>query len=372
MAPSGTDFDVVIAGAGPAGAAAAIMLQIVAPELSLCLVDGSPPSVLRVGETVPPPIRLFLAQLGLWDRFRQAGHAASYRTVAAWGGPELASNEFLLSAHQCGWRLDRAGFDRMLAEAAEEGGTRRLRANVRRLAHEAGSWRIDCGADAEILTARFVLDATGRAAALSRMLGARPAGRDGLIGCYVHFEGGREADQGTMIEAFSDGWWYSAALPGGRRVIACMTDADVLRRRGLRGTEAWMQSLGETRFVAAAACDATPLAAPSLRPAGSRCLTETAALPLLAVGDAASCFDPISSQGIVKALRSGIFAAYAVADRLCRGDDRGLARYRALIPREFAAYRRALRHYYAVERRWSGRPFWRRRQEPDLGFSAEV
>ena len=144
-----SDFDVVIAGAGPAGAAAAIMLRIVAPELSLCLVDAAPPPTLRVGETVPPPIQPILAQLGLWERFRRAGHAASYRTVAAWGGPALASNEFLLSAHQCGWRLDRARFDLMLAEAAEEGGARRLRAKVRRLAHEAGVWRIECGADAE-------------------------------------------------------------------------------------------------------------------------------------------------------------------------------------------------------------------------------
>jgi len=364
-----SDFDVVIAGAGPAGAAAAIMLRIVAPELSLCLVDAAPPPTLRVGETVPPPIQPILAQLGLWERFRRAGHAASYRTVAAWGGPALASNEFLLSAHQCGWRLDRARFDLMLAEAAEEGGARRLRAKVRRLAHEAGVWRIESGADAEALTARFVLDATGRAAALSRMQGARPAGRDGLIGCYVHFQGGSEAGEGTMIETFPDGWWYSAALPGGRRVIACMTDADILRRRGLRGPEAWMRSLGETRYIAATACEARPLAAPSLHPAGSRCLTAGVDLPLLAVGDAASCFDPISSQGIVKALRSGIFAAYAVADWLCRGDDRGLARYRALIPREFAAYRRTLQHYYAMEQRWSDRPFWRRRQEPGFAVS---
>jgi flavin-dependent dehydrogenase len=257
----------------------------------------------------------------------------------------------------------------MLAEAAEEAGARRLRAKVRRLAHAEGSWRVDCGPDAETLTARFVLDATGRASVLSRMQGARPVGRDGLIGCYVHFEGASEAGEGTMIEAFPDGWWYSAGLPGGRRVIACMTDADILRHRGLRGAGAWMQSLGETRFIAATARAATPLAAPRLDPAGSRCLTEGADLPLLAVGDAASCFDPISSQRIFKALRSGIFAAYAVADWLRRADGRGLARYRALIPREFAAYRRTLQRYYAMERRWSDRPFWRRRQRPGFDSS---
>ncbi len=216
MASPTFDADVVIAGAGPAGAAAAIMLRIVAPELTLCLVDAAPPIGLQVGETVPPPIQPFLAQLGLWDRFRQGGHAASYRTVAAWGGPALASNEFLLSAHQCGWRLDRARFDGMLAEAAEEAGARRLRAKVRRLAHAEGSWRVDCGPDAETLTARFVLDATGRASVLSRMQGARPVGRDGLIGCYVRCRGRRRGRRGHDDRSLPRWLVVSAGLPRGK------------------------------------------------------------------------------------------------------------------------------------------------------------
>ena len=46
-------------------------------------------------------------------------------------------------------------------------------------------------------------------------------------------------------------------------------------------------------------------------------------VPLLCVGDAASSFDPVSGQGILKALRSGVFASYAVADWLRQGDARG-------------------------------------------------
>jgi flavin-dependent dehydrogenase len=90
--------------------------------------------------------------------------------------------------------------------------------------------------------------------------------------------------------------------------------------------------------------------------------------PLIAVGDAASRFDPISAQGIVKALRSGIFASYAVADWLRRGDPAGLRRYRTLVQREFAAYRRTLRDYYALEQRWPDRPFWQRRTAPDAAI----
>jgi len=73
--------------------------------------------------------------------------------------------------------------------------------------------------------------------------------------------------------------------------------------------------------------------------------------------------DSVSGQGIVKALRSGVFAAYAAADFLGRADDRGLARYRALMTAEFAAYRQTLADFYALERRWTERPFWKRRQQ---------
>ena len=55
-----------------------------------------------------------------WQAFAADRHRPSYRTVSAWGGPELLSNEFLFQAHQVGWRLDRARFDAMLlAKAAE-------------------------------------------------------------------------------------------------------------------------------------------------------------------------------------------------------------------------------------------------------------
>jgi flavin-dependent dehydrogenase len=73
-----------------------------------------------------------------------------------------------------------------------------------------------------------------------------------------------------------------------------------------------------------------------------------------------SCCDPISGQGIVKALRSGIFAAYAAADWL-RGDASGLTRYQELAAREFAGYRRTLHRYYRQEMRWPDAPFWLRR-----------
>jgi hypothetical protein len=78
-------------------------------------------------------------------------------------------------------------------------------------------------------------------------------------------------------------------------------------------------------------------------------------------GDSASAFDPISGHGVVKAMRSGIFAAYAAADCLIRKDVAALDRYGAWVAREASAYEAALREHYGSESRWLERPFWRRR-----------
>jgi flavin-dependent dehydrogenase len=354
------DFDVTIVGAGPAGCAAAISLADFAPELSVCLIDAATPGGTGIGETVPPPIEPMLRHLGLFEQFAVDGHCASYRTLSAWGGPRLASNEFLFQTQQRGWRLDRARFDTMLARAACARVARRVVGKLVEAAAAPGGWRLSLDNGASHTT-RFAVDATGVALVVARALGQRPIVADRLVGCAAMLEGARDDDTDLLVESFPDGWWYTAGIPQGRRIVVCMTDADEMRRLGVRRTKAFQQLLAQTRHVHGAAAGGRILGTPRLWPASSRCVKGDAAWPLICVGDAAARFDPISGQGIVKALRSGIFASYAVADWLRQKDDRGLRRYWALVEREFGAYRTTLRDYYSVEQRWADRPFWRRR-----------
>lgn len=81
----------------------------------------------------------------------------------------------------------------------------------------------------------------------------------------------------------------------------------------------------------------------------------------LCVGDAANCFDPASSQGIVKALRSGLFAGYALYDHLVKGDKTAFLRHRDHVNAEYVAYKSQHRLHYGAQTRWPDRPFWRRR-----------
>src|SRR5262249_984319 len=141
-------------------------------------------------------------------------------------------------------------------------------------------------------------------------------------------------------------WWYTASLPEGRRIVVCMSDADVARRLRIHEQKEWHRLLIATPQVAGTV--EKPVVADRLiiRSASSRRLDPVAGNNWLAAGDSASRFDPLSSQGIVKALRSGIFASYAIGDLLAGGNQDGLKRYSSYVAEEFTSYLEIRRKYY--------------------------
>ena len=361
---SRTDFDVAVAGGGPGGCAAALALRAHAPGLSVALVEASRYADARVGETLAPPAAEVLRHLGVDGAFRAQGHHEAYGTAAAWGTAVPHENEFLYHVRQVGWHLDRCAFDGMLAAQAESRGVSVLRGTrVLDAARDGEGWRLPLSSGGE-LRARFLVDATGAGAALARRAGSARARAEDRLAGFVRFfrQPGGAGVPHTLVEAFEHGWWYTAPLPDGRRVAACMTDTDLARELGLDEEEAWTDRLRRTApRVGEALAGAVQEGAPVVREARSRRLEPAAGAGWLAVGDAASTFDPLSSQGILKALRSGIFAAYAVGDLLAKADDAGMRRYRRFVEQEFAGYLRTRAKYYAEERRWPESEFWRRR-----------
>ena len=361
-------FDVLIAGAGPAGAAAARTLATVAPDLRVAVIAVAEKRQCR-GEVLSPLAQPVLRQLGLWPAFLAQGFEPSHRTLTAWGDAGLRSSELLLEARGPAWRVDRARFDGWIASEGCRAATR-IEAKVVDLERETDGWSVDCG-DGLRHSARLVIDATGRANALAHRQGWRAKAQDRLVAAYAEGAASGQAAPELLVEAFDDGWWYTMALGNGRRAFVCMTDADIARRLRLNTPDGWRTALDRTQFTSAIARRIERLEAPRLVPAGGRYAAMPAGFRFLCAGDAASAFDPISGHGLVKAMRSGIFAAYAAGDCLVRQDGSALDRYGAWIARETAAYETALRQHYASEPRWAERPFWRRRRadDPSSGLS---
>jgi len=326
------------------------------------LVEASAYDAPRLGETLPSLAQRLLEHLGVWDAFRRQGHREVYGTAAVWGDARLQENDFIYTPHDTGWHLDRAAFDAMLArEAASQGACVRTCTRVCGTTRDGSGWRLGLSDGSELVT-HFVVDATGSTAVIARRNLTRFIVSDRLVGFARFFEEDRNTDPRTLVEAFADGWWYTAGLPSGQRIAACMTDADLARRLRLADLTQWSQLLERTICIRHALCGARPRGPLIIRATGSRRLEPVAGDGWLAVGDAASTFDPLSSQGIVKALRSGVFASYAIADLLTRVSDSGLGRYRRYVCAEFESYTRVRGEYYGKERRWRHCEFWRRRQ----------
>jgi len=371
----GRSHDVVILGGGPGGAATGLALSRHDPSLSVALVEASDYASVRIGETLSPRVRELLAHLGVWEAFLEDGHGAAYGTSAAWGGEEVYENEFLFHAQGEGWHLDRRRFDALLAREAERAGVAVFR-GARYLRHRArrgGGWELHLrrGEEEIRLEAPFVVDATGRRAAFARRQGASRVIFDRLLGLYLFFE--LESPEllpatFTLVEAWEEGWWYSARLPGDRVVVALMSDGDRVAELGLRRRGRWLEELGRTRHTRRVLAAGRPGPGPTVHAAQSQLLAPVAGSAegrgWLAVGDAASTFDPLSSHGIFKALRFGIYAAYAAADFL-RGEGpdrhRSLDKYQRRAEGSFESYLATRTDYYRQEQRWPEAPFWRRR-----------
>lgn len=371
MPEAGTLRDVIILGGGPAGCATAISLRAHAPALSVTLVEASAYDQPRIGEVLPGVARVFLQHLGIWAEFQAERHQPVYSTSSAWGQSLRQENHFIYSPHGSGWHLDRTRFDAFLArQTAARGAEILLPARPIAIERSHDLWYVRLSGGTE-LHARFIVDATGRSASFARKMGARRIASDRLFGFARFFTLDADTDPDTLIEAFPQGWWYTAPA-GEHRIVACMTDSDLAHAMKLRDEKRWLSLLSETRLIRHRIGTGSLHGAPLVRAARSGCLDRICTTGWLAVGDAASTYDPLSSQGIVKSLRSGIFASYAIADHLRHADATGLARYEKFVRREFAAYRRVHAQYCAEENRWPDSDFWRRRHQVEPVIAAAL
>lgn len=165
-----------------------------------------------------------------------------------------------------------------------------------------------------------------------------------------------------MVEACEHGWWYAAALPNGDVAALFMTDASHLARIEWRTVDHWRSLMQQAPAIARRLAQGISLGEPKLHAAASQRLDYCAGEGWLAVGDAACTWDPLSSQGVMKSLQSGIDASLVI-ERHLKGDARVLSSYEALVHRSYSRYLDGRAAYYALEQRWPESPFWKARHE---------
>lgn len=355
---------VVIVGGGPAGCATALALHALGVD-GITIVEAGRYQRERVGESVPPDIGLLFARCGINDAFLDEGHEPCVGSCASWGSDGLGYNDFIANPHGPGWHLDRRRFERFLARQVRARGIRlftntRFREVER---HQDGGYTITVEGPERARTrlrAEWLVDAGGVQALLATRLGARKRIHDQLVvaSAFLDLSDNGGFSRLTMLEAVEYGWWYAARLPDGRLIVAVASDAPTLKAMRLNEPEGWALHLHDTRHLATALRSASwPEPKLTIGLAASSILEPCAGAHWLAVGDAASCYDPISAQGIHKAFATGVAAADAIAAHRA-GDPEAISAYQRRVRQQFDDYLRNRRYFYDLERRWPSASFW--------------
>lgn len=322
---------VVVVGGGPAGSAFAITAARCGHDV--VLYDDGRRLRSWPGESLPAGGGELAASV--FGAAILDGHLRAYGTAAAWGSSELVTHDYMGHWAGNGWILDRARFDELARDLAAESGVTVVSERVTSMPE---------GAD-------WVVDASGRAGALLSRLGISRIARDDQVAVIgVVADGGGE--HVTTVETVREGWWYTTPLPDGRRVVALVTDSDLV---GADRLATWMASLAETTYIRPLAGDVSTVDVGAY-PSGTAYRERMVGDGWLAVGDAAVCFDPLSSQGLI----TGIVMAARAATMLGGDLDAWEADYRVVTDEHLAVRDEYLR----AETRWPDSPFWARRLNP--------
>ncbi|HEX6463537.1 MAG TPA: NAD(P)/FAD-dependent oxidoreductase [Vicinamibacterales bacterium] len=295
-----SELDVIVAGAGPAGALAA--RDLARAGASVAVVDGSFPREKPCGGGVTARA-LALVDRGRPELVSSGQTITSFKFEACGAAAEVAvASDGTLEV------FSREAFDSALLHQAIDAGARHFNSRVRMIARDAQRWRIDLS-DGRSLSARWLLGADGAGGVVRRQV-FRPFERRHLSVAAGAFVDGVDCHQ--IVIGFLDhprGYLWSFPRPGHLAVGACAQADETSTAEMHAITDRWLDSyppaarLPRRRY-------AWPI--PSLgaadiddeRPAGGGWML---------LGDAAGLVDPITREGIYFALRSGMLAAQALA-----------------------------------------------------------
>jgi len=326
------DFDVVVVGAGVAGCATAI--ELIRSGWRVAILHGGDP--VSGIETLAPAAVRHLEALSI-----EPGSVLT--EVVAWWGSENESR-----ASQRGARAASRSVlaDDLRSVALDRGAVIIESRRLVGIHRTTTGWEVIFANASEctrMLAAGYVVDATGRTAAVGRFVGAQRVTADRLFCACVPVS--RIELTGTWTESVSDGWW-NLCSSGTEGTLSFYSVAAVVRET-VKGIDAAFRRTRQLRrLVPVPRFDAI-----TIRPSGSSRLVPCASTGWVAVGDAASTVQPVASAGVAKALRDARLARRSLEHMPEAYNTRQFA--------EFKSYLKNLTDQYRLERRWPQSSFWR-------------
>ncbi len=313
-------WDVVVVGAGPAGATTALLLA--RAGASVLLLDRARfPRDKACSEYLSPATTDILERLGegILDAVEGAAHAKLYgMKVVAPGGAAMCGR-FLGGPRPYSFALPRATFDAILVSAARRAGAVvREGVTVENLVWEKGAVagviaRSDTGHRATC-NARIVVGADGLRSVVARRLGLIRSSPPRRVAFTAHVADVAGMDGVGELHVGERGYVGLGPVGSGITTVALVVTLGAMRRSRAEGRDFRRGFFTELeRFAGLAGrFDPRRLVRDVLATGPFAQWSRTAVAPgggAVLVGDAADFFDPFTGQGIFSAMRGAELAA---------------------------------------------------------------
>ncbi|MCY7295836.1 NAD(P)/FAD-dependent oxidoreductase [Alteromonas sp. a30] len=322
-----------------------------------------------VGESLPGAALPLLDRIGIAN-FEHWLSSDAYDVcrgnVSAWGGDNWVRNDAIQNPQGGGWHLNRRAFNNALFELTLARLVEHKEAKITVVNRTSQGWNVQVSCEQEALTCRYLIDASGRASVVAKLLGLKKCHLDRQMASVAWVESdASDKEKVTRIKSVKDGWWYSARLPMysekglSIRVIAKFSlqkEAKVLT-----DVYCFLEALNQSSCLPVS-FSPRQLQAPILLADASvsRLIQAETYSDFIAVGDAILSLDPLSSQGIFFALYSGIRGAEAIIKTHQATESAiALVDYYAAVQEVFDKHQGARRLYYAMEHRFPDAEYWR-------------
>jgi len=313
-------YEVIVIGSGPAGAATAGLLARQGHDVLLLEREAFPR--FHIGESLLPVSVPVLEDLGVEPDpscflFKKGAEFVDENSGAR---RTFDFEEALDGPPRYAWQVERAGFDARLRARALELGAKPLAGKVMSVEFEPERAWVRTR-DAE-LHARYVVDATGQNRLLARKFEtAEPILHFGRTAAFVHYDGlsdaaWEEIGPGHEIRVMiaRQGWGWVIPLPGRRLSVGLVC------REGEIAAQVCAQYVSESPLIARWTKGAVAsemrvernFSFRNLRPCGPR---------YACVGDAACFLDPVFSSGVSLALVGARHLAQTLSPALAAGQE---------------------------------------------------
>lgn len=368
------NIDILIIGGGIAGCISAMFL---CRHYSVCVLNKPDKENRLWGESLIASSKRIFKELKILDQIEGMSEECGVPSIGIksyWGTEKPVYSDALMNPEGAGWIVNKRNFVNKLQDITKTFPVQFIEGTLTSVKNESAAWKVNFlnqQRSLEELGAKFVIDASGRTNVLRKKFHLDRIRKDQLvcISVAVKKTGGQVS---SVIIPDEHGWWYSCTLPGKRDtiLISYYTDADLLAERHMTKDPFFLKHFllskkevlskighlepGEYQYLGTKAANMNKL-------------SNIGEKNWIALGDAAMCFDPLSSQGMYNAMAmaaqtAGLIIQNGFIDHPI--PERTVAFYHTFYKNACSIWEHYIKHhyiFYGMEQRWKNADFWKRR-----------